>query len=299
MPLQLKQATRPPGSTKPPPVFSRRQTLKHHAAQLGGASVPVAKPRPKSLLLLPSTRQPVQELQSQVLPPPAPRLAPSVPVSAPLKLTQARVPRSNTSLAAAQTRAQMQAQLWVLINLVGEHCQLYLTLSHSKHPDQQLSQMLASYAASALYRYISSSMAFADFTQSQHAPCNDLPIALVADFLYAASASQEEDRAVHRTSASAAVKSLRWLAKHLQWMRSKHAYITVWLHPTASKSPRTTKKRPFQYQQLSWLSGPYAAQRSIKPDLVSHLTQSIEFHPLTPQQQLDRCRGNSSSDCLA
>ena len=44
-------------------------------------------------------------------------------------------------------------------------------------------------------------------------PC----ISLVVDFLYACSSSSDQDRAVHRTSASSAVKSLRWLAKHIQW----------------------------------------------------------------------------------
>ena len=44
-----------------------------------------------------------------------------------------------------------------------------------------------------------------------------LPVSLVVDFLYACSSSADQDRAVHRTSASSAVKSLRWLAKHIQW----------------------------------------------------------------------------------
>ena len=110
----------------------------------------------------------------------------------------------------------MQAQLLVLVNLVGEHCQLFAILSASGHAQHHLWQLLAPFAASTLYRYISNCMAFADFVQAEHAPMQQLPVSLVVDFLYACSSSAEQDHAVHRTSASSAVKSLRWLAKHIQ-----------------------------------------------------------------------------------
>ncbi|CAE7381066.1 unnamed protein product [Symbiodinium pilosum] len=44
-----------------------------------------------------------------------------------------------------------------------------------------------------------------------------IPVALLVDFLHAALSSKRQDRAVHRTSCGAAIKALRWLAKHLQW----------------------------------------------------------------------------------
>ena len=111
----------------------------------------------------------------------------------------------------------MQAQLLVLVNLVGEHCQLFAILSASEHAPHHLKQLLAPCAASTLYRCIANCTAFADFVQAARAPMHQLPVSLVVDFLYACSSSADQDRAVHRTSASSAVKSLRWLAKHIQW----------------------------------------------------------------------------------
>ena len=105
----------------------------------------------------------------------------------------------------------------MLVNLVGEHCQLFAILSASGHAQHHLKQLLAPFAASTLYRYIANCTAFADFVQAAHAPMQQLPVSLVVDFLYACTSSADQDRAVHRTSASSAVKSLRWLAKHIQW----------------------------------------------------------------------------------
>ena len=39
----------------------------------------------------------------------------------------------------------------------------------------------------------------------------------MVDFLHAAAASKQQDRAVHRASTNTAIKSLRWLAKHAHW----------------------------------------------------------------------------------
>ena len=186
------------------------------ASQLGGAPVPSAKPRPKSIPHI-SSGSPAQPHSQPTLPPPAPRLAPAQPSTA-LKPPQARIPRAPSSQAASEARReQMQAQLLVLVNLVGEHCQLFAILSASGHAQHHLRQLLAPFAASTLYRYISNCMAFAHFVQAEHAPMQQLPVSLVVDFLYACSSSAEQDRAVHRTSASSAVKSVRWLAKHIQW----------------------------------------------------------------------------------
>ena len=180
--------------------------------------MPSAKPRPKSIPHMPSG-SPAQPPGQPTLQPPAPRLAPTQQSTAlKLKLPQARIPRASSSQAASDARRdQMQAQLLVLVNLVGEHCQLFAILSASGHAQQHLRQFLAPFAASALYRYISNSLAFADIVQAEHAPMQKLPVSLVVDFLYACSSSAEQDRALRRTSASSAVKSLRWLAKHIQW----------------------------------------------------------------------------------
>ena len=178
--------------------------------------MPSAKPRPKSIPHL-SSGSPAQSHSQPILPPPAPRLAPAQPSTA-LKLPQARVPRASSSQAASEARReQMQAQLLVLVNLVGEHCQLFAILSASGHAQHHLKQLLAPFAASTLYRYIANCTAFADFVQAAHAPMQQLPVSLVVDFLYACASSADQDQAVHRTSASSAVKSLRWLAKHIQW----------------------------------------------------------------------------------
>ena len=209
--FSVKYPSHRPGTRKPPPVFSKRASLRPPVSQLGGAPVPLAKPRPKSIPHL-CAGSPAQSHSQPILPPPAPRLAPAQPGKA-LKLPQARIPRASSSQAASEARReQMQAQLLVLVNLVGEHCQLFAILSASGHAAHHLKQLLAPFAASTLYRYIANCTAFADFVQAAHAPMQQLPVSLVVDFLYAcSSSSSDQDRAVHRTSASSAVKSLRWL----------------------------------------------------------------------------------------
>ena len=214
--FSVKYPSHHPGTPKPPPIFSKRASLRLPASQLGGAQVPSAKPRPKSIPQL-FSGSPAQPHSHLTFPPPAPRLAPAQPSKA-LKLPQARIPRASSSQAASEARReQMQAQLLALVNLIGEHCQLFAILSASGHAPHHLKQLLAPFAASTLYRYISNCTALADFVQAAHAPMHQLPVSLVVDFLYACSSSADQDRAVHRTSASSAVKSLRWLAKHIQW----------------------------------------------------------------------------------
>ena len=151
--FSVKYPSHHPGTPKPPPVFSKRTALRPPASQLGGAPMPSAKPRPKSIPHL-SSGSPAQSHSQPILPPPAPRLAPAQPSTA-LKLPQARVPRASSSQAASETRReQMQAQLLVLVNLVGERCQLFAILSASWHAQHHLKQLLAPFAASTLYRYI-------------------------------------------------------------------------------------------------------------------------------------------------
>ena len=142
----------------------------------------------------------------------------------------------------------MQAQLLVLVNLVGEHCQLFAILSASGHASHHLKQLLAPFAASTLYRYIANCTAFADFVQAAHAPMQQLPVSLVVDFLYACSSSSDQDRAVHRTSASSAVKSLRWLAKHIQWAalqaRVRNSLVSSYCKQIASFDKREATPVP-------------------------------------------------------
>ena len=206
----VKYPSHQPGTPKPPPVFSKRTSLRQHPSQLGGAPAPQAKPRPKSMPHIQPRGAEPSAISLQ--PPPAPRVAPVRPLAthSALRLPQARIPKASSSRAASDARrSQMQVQLMVL---VGEHCHLSAILSASSHSGQHLQQLLAPFAASTLYRYISNCTAFADFLQAENAPLHQLPIALVVDFLYACTSSAEQDRAIHRTSAGSAVKSLRWLA---------------------------------------------------------------------------------------
>ena len=208
--LRTTRAPRSPPQSSASALHSGRRLRSWAAHQC-----PQQSPGPRAFLSCSqAARQPHSHL---TFPPPAPRLAPAQPSKA-LKLPQARIPRASSSQAASEARReQMQAQLLVLVNLIGEHCQLFAILSASGHAPHHLKQLLAPFAASTLYRYISNCTAFADFVQAAHAPMHQLPVSLVVDFLYACSSSADQDRAVHRTSASSAVKSLRWLAKHIQW----------------------------------------------------------------------------------
>ena len=182
--FSVKYPSHHPGTPKPPPVFSKRASLRPPASQLGApAPVPLAKPRPKSIPRL-SAGSPAQSHSQPIFPPPAPRLAPAQPGKA-LKLPQARIPRASSLQAASEARReQMQAQLLVLVNLVGERCQLFAILSASGRAAHHLKQLLAPFAASTLYRYIANCTAFADFVQAAHAPMQQLPVSLVVDFLY-------------------------------------------------------------------------------------------------------------------
>ena len=75
--FSVKYPSRQPGTPKPPPVFSKRAALRPPASQLGGAPVPSAKRRPKSIPHI-SSGSPAQS-HRPILPPPAPRLAPAQP----------------------------------------------------------------------------------------------------------------------------------------------------------------------------------------------------------------------------
>ena len=47
--FSVKYPSHHPGTPKPPPLFSKRASLRPPASQLGGAPAPSAKPRPKSI----------------------------------------------------------------------------------------------------------------------------------------------------------------------------------------------------------------------------------------------------------
>ena len=123
-----------------------------------------------------------------------------------------------TAASLAQSRRQKcQDQFQELVNRIGGNCELHIILSNSKHPVAHVQQLLAAYAANTLYRYLACCFVFIDFMHAQHASLALVPVALMVDFLHAASASKQEDRAVHRTLPNTSIKALRWLAKHLQW----------------------------------------------------------------------------------
>ena len=96
----------------------------------------------------------------------------------------------------------------MLVNLVGEHCQLFTILSASEHAP-------APQATPGARRQHASDTLPTALPLPSHVPMHQLPVSLAVDFLYACSSSADQNRAVHRTSASSAVKSLRWLAKHI------------------------------------------------------------------------------------
>ena len=100
---------------------------------------------------------------------------------------------------------------------VGAHCLLHSILSESLHPEHHVEQLLAAFAVNTLFRYLACCMTSLDFMQAQHLSLGSIPVALLVDFLHASLSSKRQDRAVHRTSCGAAIKALRWLAKHLQW----------------------------------------------------------------------------------
>ena len=135
-----------------------------------------------------------------------------------LCLPQARAPRFVSAKSLSEsTRQKLLEQFRNIMLIVGAHCALHSILAESMHPAQHIERLLAAFAVNTLFRYLTCSLTFLDFMQSQRLPLEHIPVALLVDFLHAASSSKKQDRAIHRTSCSTAIKALRWLAKHLQW----------------------------------------------------------------------------------
>ena len=123
-----------------------------------------------------------------------------------------------TAASLAQSRRKKShEQFCDLIKRVGESCGLHQILASSKHPEAHVQQFLASYAVNTLYRYLDCCLTFIDFMHAQHLSFALVPVAIMVDFLHASAASKQQDRAVHRSSANTAIRSLRWMAKQLQW----------------------------------------------------------------------------------
>ena len=135
-----------------------------------------------------------------------------------LCLPQARAPRFVSAQALAESkRCKLTDQFRNIMLRVGSHCLLHGILAESTHPEQHVERLLAAFTVNTLFRYIACCLTFLDFMQAQHLSMESIPVALLVDFLHAALSSKRQDRAVHRTSCGAAIKALRWLAKHLQW----------------------------------------------------------------------------------
>ena len=130
----------------------------------------------------------------------------------------ARAPRFVSAQALTESRRhKLLAQFRTILSRVGSRCLLRSILAESVHPDQHVERLLAAFAVNTLFRYIACCLTFLDFMQAQHLSLQSIPVALLVDFLHAAMSSKRQDTAVRRTSCGAAIKALRWLAKHLQW----------------------------------------------------------------------------------
>ena len=214
----VKYPSHKPGTPKPPPVFCKKHSsISSTPPSLGGKPCPDLRWERRSIsqlkpALADSTDTPANFLSVTD----APQAKHCQPQR--LCLPQARAPFMVTAASLAQSRRQRShEQFRELVNRVGSSCELHVILSASKHPESHVQQLLASYAANTLYRYLACCFVFIDFMHVQHLSLSLVPVALMVDFLHASSASKQEDRAVHRTSPNTAIKALRWLAKHLQW----------------------------------------------------------------------------------
>ena len=212
----VKYPAHRPGTPQPPPVFSKKHSIAAGPPALGGKPCPDLRWDRKSISQLPAksafaTRPPFS------LPLVCSAKPPALKVKS-LCVPQARAPYMVTAASLAEPRRQKsQDQFSDIVKRIGEHCDLRAILASSKHPQAHVQQLLAAYAVNTLYRYLSCCFTFVDFRHAQQLCFSLVPVALMVDFLHAAAASKQQDRALHRASTGTAIKSLRWLAKHAQW----------------------------------------------------------------------------------
>ena len=140
------------------------------------------------------------------------------------------------------------------MNRIGPACEAFRQLSASRNFGIHLCKLLAHFAVSTLQRYLRACHVFVDFLVTSAASSGKpsmetITVALLADYMLACAASNEEDRAVHLMSPLSSIKALRWLAKSSNGTRSRI------LSAYGTQSRAYDRKRPCLYRWHSLYRG--------------------------------------------
>ena len=112
----------------------------------------------------------------------------------------------------------LQHKFTELLEQVAPASLLFTQLGESANASAHISRILHAFSAGTLEKYHSCARNFIELWQSRpDEDASQIPPHVVSDLLIAAQRSSAHDRIMHRTSACASLKSLRWFACISEW----------------------------------------------------------------------------------
>ena len=206
----------PPHTGAPPPVLPKHSPKPQ---AMHGLPAPAPRPTPRSLSRTPPPQVPrlnasgawLEKLRQHSAPPtPSPQAYRSMPHPRAVPCATSRRKIKGRTLAC-------QTAWFALLQALGPASKLFATFQHHQHAQHHWSVAIAPFTPGTLERYFKVAWNLVHMLQAKGQPATEISLDTLADFFRAAHSSHKEDLDLHRCSATMAVKSARWLAKHSQW----------------------------------------------------------------------------------